>query len=70
MDKLFSTHHHHNSTVCQAWVKESKKLNCEICGQSYQKEFRDRLAPVAARAERHDQEHRHGGKPVPQDPMV
>ena len=61
MDRHFLTHPHHKSTVCQAWVKESKKLTCEICGQTYQKEICDRLAPVAARAERHDQEHRYDG---------
>lgn len=42
----------------KSWVKESKKLKCEICGQAYNKEIRDKLAPTAARAERRDQEHR------------
>ena len=42
----------------ESWVKESRKLKCEICGQTYNKEVRDKLAPTAARAERRDQEHR------------
>lgn len=42
----------------KTWVKESRKLKCEICGQSYKSQIKDRLAITVARAERRDQERR------------
>lgn len=41
------------------WVKESKKLQCEICGSLYHEEIRDKLSSTVSRAQRRDQEQRH-----------
>ncbi|CAD7699491.1 unnamed protein product [Ostreobium quekettii] len=40
------------------WVKESRSLSCEICGQAYLEPFRTKLANTVARAEKLEQERR------------
>jgi len=40
------------------WVKESRTLSCEICGQTYLEPFRTKLANTVARAEKLEQERR------------
>lgn len=43
----------------QSWVKESRKLKCEICGEFYKGELRQRLANVIAFAHQEDLENRY-----------
>eukprot|EP00210_Caulerpa_lentillifera_P002009 g1926.t1 len=42
----------------ESWVKESRKLKCEICGNSYTTEIKEQLREVITRAEQIDQERR------------